>query len=98
MSVIIAKEIVVIRRDLRDGTATEERAERWLAELIVGCIPYDEPNVASARIFTLAVDDYRLRKYPAKRAERAQSYRQALRLADAAFGTNLQQVRTPLVA
>lgn len=93
-----AREIVVLTRTLHDGSITEERVERWLAELIVGCIPHDEPHVARAKITVLPVDDYRIRSYPAKNSHQPQLAQRALALVQAAYGDNPLNVNLPRVA
>ena len=89
MNTVTAREIVILVRELRDGAITEERLERWLAELVIGCIPREEPLVAKARIMPLPVDSYRQNKYPMKRSGAA--YRLALELARISGGLNLTQ-------
>jgi hypothetical protein len=98
MSTGTAREIVIIQRGLRNGATTEERVERWLAEIIVGRIVHDEPHVARALIVSLQADEYRQRHYPAKRVEREQAYQRALQFAEAAFGVNWSATHAPLVA
>ncbi len=93
-----AQEIVVLTRTLRNGSITEERVERWLAELIVGCIPSDEPHVARASIAPLPVDDYRARSYPVKPGSQAHLQQRALALVQAAYGPNPLNVNVPRVA
>ena len=93
-----AREIVVLTRTLRDGSITEERVERWLAELIVGCIPNDEPHVARAKIAPLPIEDYRARSYPAQPGSQALLHQRALALAQAAYGRNPLNVNVPRVA
>lgn len=88
MNARTAREIVVLTRTLRDGSITEERVERWLAELIVGCIPHEEPHVVRAKITPLPVDDYRTRSYPVEIGHKSQLYQHALALAYAAYGGN----------
>ncbi len=97
MNAIQAREMVVLVRHLRDGTVTEERLERWLAELVMGCIAHHEPNVARAKIVPLPVEAYRHRHYPVKRTHH-RAYRQALALAKVAFGSDLSNAAAPLVA
>ncbi|HJW83446.1 MAG TPA: hypothetical protein VJ754_04000 [Anaerolineae bacterium] len=92
------REVVVLIRELRDGTVTEERLERWLAELVAGCIPGEEPNVAKARIVRLPVETYRRNPYPVKRANRQTIFRTALALARAAYGADPLLGYAPLVA
>ncbi len=98
MSSSSTREIVVLTRTLRNGSITEERVERWLAELIMGCIPSDEPHVARARITPLPVDDYRARSYPARPGSQAHLYQRALALVQAAYGRNPLNVNVPPVA
>ena len=98
MNAIAAREVVVLIRELRDGTLTEERMERWLAELAIGCIPREEPNVAKARIMRLPVESYRRNPYPIKRASRWTIHRTALAFARAAYGSDLVLGYAPLAA
>jgi hypothetical protein len=48
---------VAIVRTLRDGAETRERLQEYLAELVVGMIPFAEPLVASARIAYSELDN-----------------------------------------
>ena len=98
MSRSTIQEIVVLTRTLRDGSITEERVERWLAELIIGCIPHEEPHVARARITPLPVDDYRTRSYPVENGHKPQLYQRALALAQVVYGDNPLNVSLPRVA
>lgn len=41
---------VTLWRRFRDGTETEERLARWLAELTLAAIPHNEPAVERARL------------------------------------------------
>jgi hypothetical protein len=97
MNAVNARETVVLIRQLRDGATTEERLERWLAELVVSHIPHDEPDVAMAKSVTLPVDEYRQHHYPVKFAA-TPAHQQALALAQVVFGSSLQNVSAPLVA
>jgi len=98
MNTVTAHETVILIRVLRDGTVTEERFERWLAELVISCIPQHEPNVARARISTLPVDEYRLRPYSTKRANQREAYRCALEFARLMGATDLRNGSIPRVA
>lgn len=98
MNAMTAREIVVLIRELRDGTVTEERLERWLAELAIGCIPREEPNVAKARIARLPVESYSRNPYPIRRVDRRTARRAALALAYVAYGGNPSVGYAPLVA
>jgi hypothetical protein len=98
MNAITAKEVVVLIRELRDGTLSEERMERWLAELAIGCIPREEPNVAKARIARLPVEQYRHKPYPMKRVSRQTIYRTALAFAHTVYGFEPLLGYAPLVA
>ncbi len=98
MNAIIAREVVVLIRELRDGTVTEERMEHWLADLAMGCIPREEPNVAKARIARLPVETYRRNPYPIKRVNRRTTGRIALGLARAACCAGPLLRYAPLVA
>lgn len=98
MSSSSTREIVVLTRTLRDGSITEERVERWLAELIVGCIPHDEPHVARAKIAPLPIDEYRTRRYAVKNSPTSQLVQRALALVQAAYGSNPLNVNLPQVA
>jgi len=89
MNAITARETVVLIRELRDGTITEERLERWLAELLIGCIPSEEPLVAKARITRLPIDTYRQQKYRVTRSGSHRAYAVALQLAQISGGSDL---------
>jgi hypothetical protein len=89
MNAITAREVVALIRELRDGTITEERLERWLAELLIGCIPREEPNVAKARIVRLRVEAHRRNHYPMRRADTETAHELALALACIAHGPSL---------
>ena len=60
---MVPRAVVRVIRELRDGTVTEERMEWWLAELLVGCIPHEEPLVQSVSIIPVPVDSYRTHLY-----------------------------------
>ncbi len=81
IKLLAPQDTVVLQRVMRDGSVKEERLECWLAELTIGCISYDEPEVAHANIRPLPVDDYRKRSYPRKVFSKQQLYRLALALA-----------------
>lgn len=98
MNARTAREIVVLTRTLRDGSITEERVERWLAELIIGCIPLEEPHVARAKIAPLPVDEYRTRYYNVNNRPVSQVQQRALALVQAAYGGNPLNVNLPPVA
>jgi len=98
MNARTAREIVVLTRTLRDGSITEERVERWLAELIIGCIPHEEPHVARAKIIPLPVDEYRTRSYTMKNHPASQLQQRALALVQVAYGGNPLNVNLPPVA
>ena len=97
MNAISARETVVLIRELRDGTVIEERTERWLAELLIGCIPQEEPEVAKARITPLPVDEYRQNHYAMKRSSDRQAYWLALMLAQIAIRLNTPNGSAPFV-
>jgi len=98
MNAITAREVVVLIRELRDGKVTEERLERWLAELVIGCIPREEPDVAKARIARLPFEAYRQKPYPMKRVSRRTIHRTALIFARVAYGADPLLGYAPLVA
>ena len=100
MNAIQAKEIVILIRVLRDGSMTEERLERWLAELVIGCISGEEPHVARAKITPLPIDEYRQRAYPVMRRSNHHAYQHALALEIARItgALNLVSTSAPLVA
>ena len=98
MNVITARETVVLIRELRDGTITEERLERWLAELLIGCIPSEEPLVAKARITRLPIDTFRQHTYRATRGNRDRAYVLALQLAQISGGLDVLPAPGRIVA
>lgn len=98
MNAITAREVVVLIRQLRDGTVIEERMERWLAELAIGCIPREEPNVAKARIERLPLESYSRSSYPIRRVNRQTIHRTALAFARAVYGAEPLLGSAPLVA
>jgi hypothetical protein len=50
MSKEVCNRIVSVRRTLRDGKVTDEYLPRWIAEIVVGNIPQNEPMTARAII------------------------------------------------
>src|SRR3989304_849742 len=90
MNTMTAHETVILIRVLRDGTVTEERFERWLAELVIGCLPQHDPSAPRARISTLPLDEYRRRPYSTKRTSPHEAYRHALEFARLMGATDLR--------
>jgi hypothetical protein len=74
-----AFEFVDVVKVYRNGREQRESMPRWLAELFIGCIPSDEPDVARARIAPIEVDAQA--RYPARRVSPAQTHYMALQLA-----------------
>ncbi len=62
----LAQEVVDLVKVDRKGRECRESMPRWLAELAIGCIPTDEPEVALARIEPIYVN--RTAWYPIKLA------------------------------
>ncbi len=63
----------------RNGRECRESMPRWMAELAIGCIPVEDPEVAYARIEPIHID--RQAPYPVKQATPEQARRIALYLA-----------------
>ncbi len=75
-----ALEFVELVKIDRAGQEYRESMPRWLAEVAIGCIPAEEPEVAYAWIAPLDVD--RRAPYPARRATPQQIRQTAFMLAD----------------
>ncbi len=75
-----AHEFVNLVKVYRNGQQESAGMPRWLAEMEIGCIPLEQPNVARARIEPIQVD--RRAAYPAKRINFEQVWYLALHLAD----------------
>jgi hypothetical protein len=59
-------EFVNLVKVFRDGQQASQSMPRWMAELEIGCIPLEEPDVARARIEPIQIDGKAA--YPARRA------------------------------
>jgi hypothetical protein len=75
-----ARELVNLVKVYRNGQQESASMPRWMAEMEIGCIPLDQPNVARARIEPIHVD--RQAAYPVKRVNFEQIWYIALHLAD----------------
>ncbi len=76
----LALEFVDLVKVDRSGREYRESMPRWLAEIAIGCIPAEEPEVAYAWIEPIQVN--RWAPYPARPATPQQIWRAALVLAD----------------
>ncbi len=72
-------EFVNLVKVYRNGQQESASMPRWVAEMEIGCIPLDQPNVARARIEPIHVD--RRAAYPAKRVNVERAWFIALHLA-----------------
>ena len=63
----------------RQGAETRESMPRWLAELSIGCIAAEEPNVARARIEQIQINPQA--HYPVKSTQNNYTRQIALQLA-----------------
>ncbi len=75
----LALEFVDVIKIYRDGREKRERMPRWLAEMSIGCISREEPDVARARIEPICVDEQAL--YPVRSAGLVQMHQIALQMA-----------------
>jgi hypothetical protein len=73
-------EFVNLIKVLRNGQQESISMPRWVAELEMGCIPLEQPDVARVQIEPIQID--RQAAYPAKRVDPEQARYIALRLAD----------------
>ena len=76
----LALEFVELVKIDRAGREYRESMPRWLAEVAIGCIPLEEPEVAYAWIAPIEVDRRAL--YPAKQVTSQQILQAAFVLAD----------------
>jgi hypothetical protein len=74
-----ALELVEVIRIYRDGREKRERMPRWLAEMSIGCISREEPDVARARIELIHVDEQA--PYSVRSVRSEQMHQIALQLA-----------------
>ncbi len=74
-----ALEFVDLVKAYRNGQEHRESMPRWLAELAIGCIPSEEPEVARARIEEIRVN--RRAPYPMKAVSLTEAHHIALRMA-----------------
>ena len=74
-----AREFVNLVKVDRNGWEHRESMPRWLAEIAIGRIPTEEPEVAIAHIESIRVN--RKARYPIKLASSEQARRIALHLA-----------------
>jgi hypothetical protein len=75
----LASEFVNVVKIDRAGHENRESMPRWLAEIAIGCIPIEEPEVAYAWIEPIEVDPRA--PYPIKQATPQQIWQSALILA-----------------
>jgi hypothetical protein len=75
-----ALEFVDLVKVDRIGREYRESMPRWLAEIAIGCIPAEEPEVAYAWIEPIQVDPRA--PYPARRGTPQQIWQAAFTLAD----------------
>ncbi len=75
----LAQEIVELVKIDRAGREHRESMPRWLAEIAIGSIPAEEPEVAFAWIAPIEID--RQTPYPARRVTYRQIWRAAFALA-----------------
>jgi hypothetical protein len=76
----VALEFVELVRVDRTGREYRESMPRWLAEIAIGCIPAEQPEVAYAWIAPIEVDPRA--PYPVRRATSQQIWQAAFILAD----------------
>ncbi len=74
------REFVELVKVDRHGQEYRESMPRWLAEVAIGCIPAEEPEVAYAWIEPIQVDPQAY--YPARQATPRQIWQAAFALAD----------------
>jgi hypothetical protein len=75
----LALEFVELVKVDRAGREFHESMPRWLAEVAIGCIPAEEPEVAYAWIAPIEID--RQAPYPVKQASPQQIWQAAFTLA-----------------
>ncbi len=73
-------EFVNLVKVYRNGEEESASMPRWVAEMEIGCIPLEQPNVARARIESIDID--RKAAYPIKRRNPQLAQYIALYLAD----------------
>lgn len=73
-------EIVNLIKFFRNGQQVSMSMPHWVAELEIGCIPLEQPDVARAQIEPIQID--RQAAYPAKRVDPERARYIAMRLAD----------------
>ncbi len=76
----LALEFVNLVKVDRHGQEYRESMPRWMAEIAIGCIPAEEPEVAYAWIEPIQIDPQAF--YPARQATPQQIWRAAFTLAD----------------
>ena len=76
----LALEFVELVKIDRRGREYRESMPRWLAEIAVGCIPLEEPEIAYARIEAICIE--RRSPYPARQVTLEQIWHAAYALAD----------------
>lgn len=76
----LALEFVNLIKVDRAGREHRESMPRWLAEIAIGCIPLEEPEIACARIEPIQVD--RHAPYPVRQATSHQIWQAAYAMAD----------------
>ena len=74
-----ALEFVEVIKIYRDGREKRERMPRWLAEMSIGCISTEEPDIARARIEPIRIDEQAT--YPVRSVRFEQMHQIALQLA-----------------
>ena len=75
-----AQEDVNLIKIYRNGQQESHRMPRWVAEMEIGCIPLEQPDVASARIESIQIDQHAA--YPLKRLTPGRAQYIALFMAD----------------
>jgi hypothetical protein len=75
----LALEFVNLVKVDRTGRERRDSMPRWLAEIAIGCIPAEEPEVAYAWIEPIQVDGRA--SYPARRVTSQQIWQAAFALA-----------------
>ncbi len=75
----LALEFVNLVKVDRHGREYRESMPRWMAEIAIGCIPLEEPEIAFARIEPIQID--RWAPYPMKQATPQQIWQAAFSMA-----------------
>ena len=75
-----SQEMVNLIKEYRNGEQDSHSMPRWVAEMEIGCIPLEQPEVARARIEPIHID--RPSAYPLKRLTPGRAQNIALFLAD----------------